>query len=624
VGAACSASWAEGSGPDFRTRENSNEFRYHLARTVSFYRSGNHCDILLKALNNIDENRYNLAAKIDILFYRALCNQSLGNYTTAREQYWAVSMLLSDPDSPLAREVQSRLKEVQEHERSAVRRIKLEYYRLNVDPARLAEVTLPALLIISTIAFLGFLFLWKREWLHGHIDYSLSFLEKPVFKRGPESRKTDGGDGFRKNGTEPVIVEPADLISEEEMIALDGRVSIADVMHYKTAGETSEVGPHARLIVEGHKMIRDLNRLPPYTLVLLQKMPYIGKLPPFWQDTFFGFGLVGAWTGFSYLIDYGIFSLEKPDLVVRFLIATVFIAALAGIRIMSLRTVDALDELVTLVEKNETLSEIRRLVTSLFRSPGQAFIALILFTIFFYSSVIEKGRYSINIPFVFLLCILFSPLIWFLIQGVFLTSRLSRLEDLETNPLSPMKTLGLQKWISVIGSYALVGSIVLTTAGSLPLFRAFITGGQYTVWQSIWLLLFLPIIVLAWIYPYAKLKVMVRKIKRRRMHLLKTIISRTFNDWVQIEKCMKEICGSVDKDMPDRESIIKALDERFELYNKIRPEFEQMKGYHTIFNEIDKSPESFFDLRAALELAQVMGIPTLFAALSYLARQVPF
>ena len=243
---------------------------------------------------------------------------------------------------------------------------------------------------------------------------------------------------------------------------------------------------------------------------------------------------------------------------------------------MSRRTVDALDELVTLVEKHETLGEIRRLITSLFRSPGQLFIALSLFTIYFYSSAIAGGRLSVSILFV------------------------------------------------LIGSYALVGSIALTAAGGLPLFRTFIVSGQYTVWQSIWLLLFLPVILLSWIYPYAKLKGLVKRIKRRRMHLLKTIISRTFDDWIRLERSMKEIYSTVGKSEPDRESLIKALDERAELYNKIRPEFEQMKGYHTVFNEIDKSPESFFDVRAALELAQVMGIPTLFAVLSYLAKQIQF
>jgi len=405
------------------------------------------------------------------------------------------------------------------------------------------------------------------------------------------------------------------------MIEQDGRLSESDVDIYQQRKDKSEKTKHARLIVEGHQMIRNLNRCPPYPLVLLKKIPYLGILPPFWRDTLFGLGFVGAWTGFSYLIDYALLGMKPPEFVIRFLVAAVLVAAIAGIRIMSTRTIDALDEMVTLVEKHEALPQIEATVYSLFRSPGQHFITLSLFIVYFYGSVILRGQYSINILFVFLLFWLCSPLIWFLIRGVWTTYWLSQLKDLETNPLSPMKTLGLQKWIAVVGSYALVGSIVLTAGGSIPLLRSFIMDGAYTVWKSIWLVIFLPIVLMTWTYPYFKLKGLVKKIKRKRMHLLKTIISRTFEDWVRLERCLKGVCSVVKKDEPDKEKIIGALKERSELYGMIRPEFDQMKEYHAVFKEIDKSPESFFDFRAALELAQVMGIPTLFAALSYLIEQ---
>jgi hypothetical protein len=50
---------------------------------------------------------------------------------------------------------------------------------------------------------------------------------------------------------------------------------------------------------------------------------------------------------------------------------------------------------------------------------------------------------------------------------------------------------------------------------------------------------------------------------------------------------------------------------------RTRPTSSARKSFQKVFKEIDKSPESCFDLRAARWGAQVLGLPTQFAALSY-------
>jgi hypothetical protein len=163
----------------------------------------------------------------------------------------------------------------------------------------------------------------------------------------------------------------------------------------------------------------------------------------------------------------------------------------------------------------------------------------------------------------------------------------------------------------------MVGSIVLTLGAGIPIVRKIIEGDSLSFVNFAYLLVFLPLIFLSWIYPYTKMKGMVHRIKQRRMHFFRTMISQSFDDWQSIERRIQLYRKHFDSTGEGEKDLFDALDSRARLFNAVKPEFEQLSIYYEVFKEIDKSPESFFDLRAALELMQVLGLPTLFAVLSY-------
>jgi hypothetical protein len=214
-----------------------------------------------------------------------------------------------------------------------------------------------------------------------------------------------------------------------------------------------------------------------------------------------------------------------------------------------------------------------------------------------------------------LVILLASPLIWFILRAIFITNRLSTIRDLAVNPISPLKTLGLQKWISVIGTYALIGSIILTFGGGIPVIVAYLQDNEIGLGKFLWIIILLPFLIIFWTYPYIKLKGLVKGVKIQRMHFFKTMISQSFDDWIKFEE---RLCDERYKASVNGTNIDEVIALRTQTIKDFKPQLDQMDRYYKVFKVIDQSPESFIDIYAAFELAKVMGIPSLFALVTYL------
>ena len=599
--------------------ERDVDFRFFLAHLASVYITNQHYGQFLLALDFLDMNRYGIETRRAILYYKAECNSALKNYNLAYEQYSCLRMLFTDKSDPLYNEVLDKLTTAGKRKDSFSQKIRTQMQVINTNPRLLWKEGVLILAFLFCLSLLSIAFLRLSRNPNLNLDYTLSFLNNPIFPiiRKPPKRSDQEVRPESLQSLNPEIIDKQLLITEKEMLMQDGRVPTFMKKEVESKEVPSEAENTFNLITAGHQMIRRLNRCVPYSLVFILKFPFLRKIPSFWANTMFGFAFVGSWTGLSYAVDVMLLKNDPPELVPRFLVTAVLIAVLSGTRIMSQRTIDGIDELVTLIEKKDTLDRLEHWLQSLFQSQWQFFVAATLYLIYIFECIARKDYSPVDFIFVALLMLLSSPMIWFMLRGMVVTRYIAGIKDLQINPLSPLKTLGLQKWISILGSYALVGSIVLTVGGSIPILSAFLRGDEYTFWELIWLFLFMPLVIATWIYPYAKMKTLVKKSKIRRMHYFKTMISQSFKDWLIIEKqiqkyrCESEECGN------EEQMLRKTLSKRSAMFKKVKPQIDQMKSYYEVFKEIDQSPESFFDVQAALELAQVMGLPTLFALITY-------
>nr|WP_319493012.1 hypothetical protein [uncultured Desulfobacter sp.] len=129
---------------------------------------------------------------------------------------------------------------------------------------------------------------------------------------------------------------------------------------------------------------------------------------------------------------------------------------------MSQKTINALDELVSMLEPDqfqESLAQIRSCVANLFRSPKQLYFAIVVMALLLIGMhmknklILDHGLPNMDILFATVPILISAQMIWFLTGSLFLMHKLYNLKDLSINPLSPSKTLGLEKMISVIGTY---------------------------------------------------------------------------------------------------------------------------------------------------------------------------
>jgi len=332
----------------------------------------------------------------------------------------------------------------------------------------------------------------------------------------------------------------------------------------------------------------------PYPICLIARIP--GYRPRRYLLYYMGVGaglsLLSTW-----VFSYGNPGPFRDHAIFFFLLTTTLLAALTGIRIMTRKALHSIDEIATMLGKGDTLEILRRQILIMFRSPWQFFVAFVLYGLFF---IVSKSQLPSTHAVVILIILIVSPIHWMMISSLFLTRELCTLEDLSINPLSPLKTWGLQKWIAVIGTFATTGSIIITFSATIPVLMRL---QQLSGRDLFWLFAMLPLLLAYWIYPYFKIRNMVREFKLQRMHFIKAHISRAYDNW--------QTLAGRGLGASDPEGLV-----------EIEHQMDRLKRYHDLFKVIDQSPEFFVDIYSILELAKVMGIPSLFALVAYLLRML--
>ncbi|MCK4911659.1 MAG: hypothetical protein KAR83_08440, partial [Thermodesulfovibrionales bacterium] len=416
------------------------------------------------------------------------------------------------------------------------------------------------------------------------------------------------------------------LISMERLRQLDGRVSKDTLDSSKKLifkerkrlkeldghaedilEDQADINPYAKLIVEGHEMITRVNELAPLPLVIISWIK-LKKLPDLLTHTLVGFIVstvlagVFVWTGKESVV----------VLVLWLLLGTLITLCLQGLKIMASATIHSLDEIICMMEPpfkdddghiHDPVRDLGNWIRHLFRSPWQYFAIIFFLFVIVTKLIVKSGgditflsvAESLGVSLVSLFFI--SPVIWLIFGSIITLNRLSEMRDLDINPLSPIKTMGLEKWISVIGVYNVTCSIVLTFGCSITIMLTVVKGSDNYDW--FWFILIMPLLVFYWIYPHMKISRLVKSIKIERMQFLKTRISSIFNDWVKFEE------GLIGK-----KTNAALIRKRIDYMEKMKP---QMDNYYEVFSKIDESPHSYIDIYSTLELLKALGIPSLFA-----------
>jgi len=339
-------------------------------------------------------------------------------------------------------------------------------------------------------------------------------------------------------------------------------------------------------------MVEQLSVHVPYPICIISRIPGYkpGRRLWYYMASGSALSMLATW-----VFSFGSPVAFREHVMFFFLLTATLVAALTGIHIMTRRTLHSIEKIATMIGSDDTLERLGQQIRIMFRSPWQFFVAFVLYGLFF---IISEGQLpSIHVV-VILIIFVVSPIHWMMISSLFFTRELCKLENLSVNPLSPLKTWGLQKWIAVIGTFATTGSIIITFSASIPVIMQ---------WEHLrgkdlfWICAMLPLLLAYWIYPYFKIRKMVREFKLQRMHFIKANISIAYDKWQALTSKEPE-----NVDAERREEIERQMD--------------RLNRYHGLFKVIDQSPEFFVDFYSILELAKVMGFPSLFALIVYFMR----
>ena len=315
-----------------------------------------------------------------------------------------------------------------------------------------------------------------------------------------------------------------------------------------------------------------------------------------------------------------------------FLLAALLISGLTALRIMAKVTIESLDEIISMIDVadddpspmrtiSREIGRWRTYVASLLRSPWQFYVMLvfgIIIVVRMGSSITldpnweSKMVWPILVNLVVLVpVILFvvCPIIWMMVCSVFILQKICQSGSLlAVNPLSPMKTMGLEKWKSITAVYTLTAGLVLSWGCAIPVVGNYLAGRNSNgAW--FWFVIILPLLLFYGTYPYVKLGALVKSLKVRRMHLFKIRIAEIFDHWLKHEReRISTVAGEAEPHTPGDLAIPQ---EQMRL-------LDEMGSYYQVFQKIDASPDSYIDVHSLLELGQAIGIPSLFALLSYL------
>lgn len=343
-----------------------------------------------------------------------------------------------------------------------------------------------------------------------------------------------------------------------------------------------------------HDMVRRLSFYAPYPITLIAQLPGYQPQRHFWYYMACG--------GFLSMIATWVFAFGQPmkmqdKATLFFLLTATIVAALTGIRIMARQMLKCLREIATMLENHSDLQKVETGALVMFRDPWQFFVAFVVYGLFF---TVSKNQLPSSHIVVILIILIMAPIHWMMISSLLFTRTLCNMQNLSINPLSPLKTWGLQKWIAVIGTFATTGSIIITFGAAIPI----ITNWENLTGRDLfWVCAMLPLLLAYWVYPYFRIRELVRRFKLARMHFIKKHISEAYDNWQLLTADAAAIKN-------DNAAKLEAVEKQMDRLNQ----------YYQLFKVIDKSPEFFVDIYSVMELAKVMGFPSLFAMMVSLLR----
>lgn len=370
-----------------------------------------------------------------------------------------------------------------------------------------------------------------------------------------------------------------------------------------------------KLILDGYFLIRDANdKFQPYSLYplgLIYRLPFLKYLPSWLAHAIFSLvvmtfavliffvlnvasGKVGdAWEAF------------REDWLIRFLaMAAILAGGLELVRYMARKTIGAIDDLVSMLEPDTYESWKRRseterkqdssihvlekwLKTLLSPRVHRPLVIVFIILLLILLRHIMMGGILAPVPimvafYVFLAITVFwvFPVLWMTGASIWFTNKICSHRDLAINPLSPVKTYGLRKWVSVMGSYAWSVFSLLAFVVIFIVTTPFTEAQVLPTVRYLPFFFFIPFVLYYLVIPHGTLKKLIVDKKKLRMRLLQTQISKAFIRW-------KEKSEFIDK----------------------MDELEKMDKHYEVFKKIDVTKESFWDFQAILTFLKATIIP---------------
>ena len=262
------------------------------------------------------------------------------------------------------------------------------------------------------------------------------------------------------------------------------------------------------------------------------------------------------------------------------LMAAMLAGGLELIYYMARKTIGAIDELVSMLEpdtyecwekrrkegktEDSSIEELREWLKTLlippsFKPVGIAcfLILLILFRHALMGWVLAPTSILIAFyVFLVIIVVFVMPMLWLAGASIWFTNRISSHPDLDINPLAPVKTYGLQKWMSVVGSYAF-SLFSIFALGAFFIVRAPFTDIlAFGVVKYFPFFFMIPFMLFYFIYPHGILRKLIRDKKKYRMRQLQAEISKAFDEWKE-------------SGFSERVDVLEKMNKRYEVLRKL-------------------------------------------------------
>jgi hypothetical protein len=363
-----------------------------------------------------------------------------------------------------------------------------------------------------------------------------------------------------------------------------------------------------KLILDGYFLIRKANReFVPYSLYPLRWTSSLFRYIPSWlAHSLFSLLVMTLSILVGIALEYVNFqdaweALKENWGFYFLLMAAILAGGLELIHYMARKAIGAIDELVSMLEpdtyecwgkkgggtEDSSIEELRKwlrtlLIPPFFKPVGIAcfLILLILFRHALLGWVLAPTSILIAFyVFLVIIVVLVMPMLWLAVASIWFTNRISSHPDLDINPLAPVKTYGLQKWMSVLGSFAFSLFSIFALGAFFIVRTPFTDIHAFGVVRYFPFFFMIPFMLFYFMYPHGILRKLIRDKKKYRMRQLQAEISKAFDEWKE-------------SGFSEKVDVLEKMNKRYE-----------------VFKKIDVTKESFWDFEAILTFLKATLIP---------------